>query len=847
MIPILYESTEKEFTTQGIGALSDAISCSVTEERNNTYELEMEYAMDGVHYDDIKLNNIIMAIPSDNATPQAFRIYQITRPINGKVTVYAEHISYQLSNIPVKPFSATGVVPALQGLVDNSIEDNPFTVWTDIVNAEDKYNQTEPASFRSRLGGVTGSIIDCFGGEYEFDMYTVKLHAQRGSFKEVTVEYGKNLTDIEQEELLSNVVTGIVPFWKSNASDSEEEVMMTLPEYVVESENADKYPFKRTIVKDFSQDFDSQPTEAQLRSHTESYIKNNAVGEPEVSIDFDFVELSDTEEYKGLAREHIKLCDTIVVKFSKLGINQKAKVRKTVYDVLGERYTSLSIGSSTNSFVKTISEIQKETEKQVTDFASMLKNALALQKAIMDGNLGGYMVTNYVNGKPAELVFGDTDDISTMQHCLRIGKDGIAFSTTGYDGEYTSAWTIDGTFDGQFIKAGSISGNSIQANSITVGALSDELASDIEAGTEAKELAQANKETIDNLQNQIDGAIETWFYDYAPSDSKAPTSEWTTTELKNQHLGDLFYDSTTGYSYRYTLQDGAYSWVKISDSDITKALEEANKAQAEASESLTVAKTKMRVFITTPVPPYAIGDIWVQGSGTTDTADSDTTSYIGDIMYCSKAKASGESFDSEDWSLASNYTDDTIANMAKTIADAAREDSITANELAESATNIANDASTKADSAQSSADYAKTTAESAKLQANQNQSAINSLQSDVTDVQTQVSAAQSTADSLQAIIDDFNKDNRLSDFLQRTEITTDGISISAINGSSTKLVIQNDGMRFFIDGKEISSYLAEYSQVAKSFFESGRMAKHLVQKFTIDSVEGTAFFYDEKN
>lgn len=743
MIPILYESAEKEFTTQGIGALSDAISCSVTEERNSTYELEMEYPMDGVHYSDIALNNIIMAIPSDGADKQAFRIYQITRPINGVVTVYAEHISYQLSNIPVKPFSATGVIPALNGLVENSIEDNPFTVWTDITNASDTYTQTEPASFRSRLGGVSGSIIDCFGGEYEFDMYTVKLHASRGSFKEVTVEYGKNLTDIEQEELLSNVVTGIVPFWTSNASEGEEEVMVTLPEYVVESEYAEKYPFKRTIVKDFSSDFDSQPTEDQLRAHTESYIKNNAVGEPEVSIDFDFVELSDTEEYKGLAREHIKLCDTIVVKFSKLGINQKAKVRKTEYDVLAERYTSVSIGSATNSFVKTVSEIQKETEKQTTDFASMLKNALALQKAIMDGNLGGNMVTNYANGKPAELVFGDTDDIATMQQCLRIGKEGIAISTNGYEGPFESAWTVKEGFNGKFIKAGSITGNAIASNSITVGNLDEEL-----------------NEEINSIQ------------------------------------------------------------------------------------------TKSTIFYTQPVPPYNVNDLWCQGrKATSDESTADDTEvedFVGDILICVNAKEKGEEFSDEDWTFASKYTGDYYAKLAELQAQQAQTSANQADEEAKNALEQARQAQTSADTASSQAQSAQDKADANASSITNINTKLDEQSASITSVEEKVSNAQQTADDLNKDFTDF-KNGAVNDLLQRTTIDLDGIKIQAVKGSDTYLSIKNDGVRIYVNGNEdpVSAYLADYSSVAKIFTQSGKLAKHIVQEFTVDGVTGTAFFYDE--
>lgn len=468
MIPILYDKTETEFKTLGIGPLSDAISCEVTEERNGSYELRMSYPITGVHYADIVNEAIICAIPADGKAMQPFRIYKISRPINGKISVYAEHLSYQLSHIVVMPFTAHGAGNTLSGLIDNSIGDQPFSVWTDIANGTTEYNQTVPASFRSRLGGVSGSVLDCFGGEYEFDQWNVKLHSHRGTDRGVSIEYGKNLLSVTQEENIANVVTGIVPMWKSNDGDT----VVTLPEVLIESEYADRYTYKRNIVYDFSSDFQDQPTEEELRAKAESYVSSNLIGVPEVSIDVDFVALSDTEEYKDLEKERINLCDTVTVRFAELGIDTTAKVVKTVYDVLGERYTKVSIGSVKASIVDTVNSIQQTQKEESDTFKSFVASTLAKQKEIMTGGLGGHVVVNYVNGYPSEIVIGDTDSIETMQHCIVINQSGIGFSD-GYNAEVSSAWTIDGTFSADFIKTGIISGNNFEINlntgTITMG------------------------------------------------------------------------------------------------------------------------------------------------------------------------------------------------------------------------------------------------------------------------------------------------------------------------------------------------------------------------------------------
>ena len=245
MIPILYPANEQNFENNGIGRLSDAVSCAVSEERNGPFELEMEYPVDGEHYSDIALSCLILADPAPDRDAQLFRIYKITKPLNGIVTVYAEHISYQLSHIPVSPFAASGVAASLTGLKSNAAEECPFEFWTD-KTTQAKFEVTEPASIRSRLGGNDGSILDVYGGEYEFDNYLVRLWAARGADRGVTLRYGKNITDLTQEEHISNAITGIYPYWKS------EDVLVTLPEKVIRAENAFSYPYQRTIPLDMS-------------------------------------------------------------------------------------------------------------------------------------------------------------------------------------------------------------------------------------------------------------------------------------------------------------------------------------------------------------------------------------------------------------------------------------------------------------------------------------------------------------------------------------------------------------------------------------------------------------------
>lgn len=459
MIPILYPPTESNFTTNGLGGLADCISCEVTEERNGAYTMQIVYPIDGLHFSDIAHSSIIKAIPSDGATEQLFRVYKISKPLNGKVTIEAEHISYQLSFIPVSPFTASNCAGALSGLVSHSMEANPFTVWTDKETSA-TYKQTLPASFRSQLGGVQGSILDVYGGEYEFDNYTVKLHASRGADNGVTLRYGKNITDIKQEENIENTITGICPYW----TDSDGNTVTGDIQY---AEGADNFPYKRTVVMDFSGDYQDKPTKAELEAHARSYISSNRVGVPRISIDVSFIALWQTDEYKNIANlERVKLCDTVTVEFEKLGISAKAKVVKTVYDVLKERYTSIEIGESRTDLASTLSEMQSAVNQTPTE--GFMRQAINHANSLLSGGLGGHVVINRnANGEPNEILIMDTDDKDTAVNVIRMNVNGIGFSTTGYDGDYTTAWTIDGHFNADFIKAGTINAIDITGSHIT--------------------------------------------------------------------------------------------------------------------------------------------------------------------------------------------------------------------------------------------------------------------------------------------------------------------------------------------------------------------------------------------
>ena len=477
MIPILFSADATSFNNNGLGALADCTSCKVTEKRNGEYILTMQYPLDGIHFKDIQKSCIILVKPSDGANNQAFRVYKTKKPINGIVTIEAEHISYQLSMIPTMPFTAESASAALQGLKTNAAEPCPFFFYTDKQTIA-TYTQEQPASIRSRLGGVSGSILDVYGGEYEFDNYDVHLWANRGSDKGVTIRYGKNLTDLKQEENIQNVVTGVVPFF------ANEDTLVTLPEKVVESEYVDLYPYPRTVILDLSSEWtDEVPTVEQLRQRAQKYIEDNDIGIPKVSIDVSFIALWQTQEYKDIAPlERVNLCDTVTIIFEKLGIEAKAKVISTEYDVLRERYTKIEVGDAKSTLATTIVNIDSTTNTKIQTATSFLQKAIVHATDMITGGLGGYVYLKpNADGYPEEVLIMDSPDIETAVNIWRWNKNGLGFSSNGYAGPYGTAITSDGKIVADFITAGTLNGDLIQAGTVNTSALSVEAQEDLQA------------------------------------------------------------------------------------------------------------------------------------------------------------------------------------------------------------------------------------------------------------------------------------------------------------------------------------------------------------------------------
>lgn len=394
MTPILYEHDTTTFNTMGIGSLTEASKCTVYESRNGNYELEMVYPIGGHLYDEIEPRRIIYAIPSPHRTPQPFRIFKVEKTLKNSVTVRALHVSYDLQGIPVGQVTATSPASALQGMIDNSLTENPFTVWTNKTGTA-VFNITAPDSFKSYLVGRQGSILDVYGtGEYEFDHWNVKLYLHRGTDKGVRIQYGKNVTKLEQDIDISSMITGIVPYWKSEETDT------TIIGSVV---SAGEYTFSRVKAVDFTAEFETQPTVEELEAKAVTYLAVSENTKPKVAITADFADMSRFSTELSEQLEEMDLCDTVTVACEEFSLNTSAEIVSIETDVLLEKYNKLEIGSIKGTVAGTIAsavtntESSSEVEGQVTDLLGAVTNL----------QVGQYYVTPEMYGAKGN---GATDD-----------------------------------------------------------------------------------------------------------------------------------------------------------------------------------------------------------------------------------------------------------------------------------------------------------------------------------------------------------------------------------------------------------------------------------------------------
>lgn len=464
MIPILYDQSEKQFTSGGLGFLVDATSCIVSQERNGVFECEFIYPITGPLYDQIQERAIIFATHDDTGIPQPFDIYARSAPINGLVTFYAHHISYRLSNAVVMPFAATSCADAMAKIQANLItdRDDDFTFWTNKATVGD-YAKTVPSICRTTLGGEEGSLLDVYGkGDYEFDKFAVKLYQNKGVDTDVEIRYGKNLTDIEHKIDNSSSYNAIVPYWLNE----ENGTLVTLPEGYVLHDDGTAYVV--AIPFSMNEYFSTTPTISAMRLKAQQLLDSSDAWVPSEGFSVNFIQLWQTEEYADYAPlQRVNLCDTVKVYYPELGVNAvRERVVKTVYNTLLDRYDEITLNELPTTLTGlTQEQISVETSGSVTTEGMAAAINLAVQ--LVRGGLGGYIAMPAdQNGLPQLIYLLDQPNIDDAVNVIRLGSDGISRSSNGIDGPFNTIISMTGTL------FGSLAGNVIVLmNGVTLGQL----------------------------------------------------------------------------------------------------------------------------------------------------------------------------------------------------------------------------------------------------------------------------------------------------------------------------------------------------------------------------------------
>ena len=453
---VLHPDTATTFDNNGIGVLTDAITSKVVRELNGQYELMLKYPDTGLHAEFITDRHIIMAKPDPVTDPQPFRIYRVNPVSKGTITAYARHIAYDTMGIPCVPFSASSCSDAVNGLSVNAVTACPFVFSTD-KDVAGNLDVDVPKSIWGIMGGSAGSILDRYGGEYDFDRYNIALHTRLGADRGVSIRYGKNLSTLEQDRNCADVYTGVFPYWKSYDGET-----VMLQERIINAGGT--YNFVRILPLDLSQKFDAAPSEEQLREATEKYMVNNQIGVPDVSWTVQFVQLEQTEEYKGIALlERVLLGDTVSVVFPRMNVNASARAVKIDYDPILERYNSVTLGKVKANLAATIVKQQQEISKKPDE--TVMTAIVANLGDSITGAKGGAVrfLDSDGDGLPDELYIADNPNPNLAVKVWRYNYQGWAASTNGYNGPFKMGATLSDGLLADFVTAANLTAGTIRS------------------------------------------------------------------------------------------------------------------------------------------------------------------------------------------------------------------------------------------------------------------------------------------------------------------------------------------------------------------------------------------------
>lgn len=419
MIPILYDTNETAFTNNGLGRLRDCISCLVTEERNGIYEMDFEYPITGANYDLIQLGRIVAVTHDDTGDVQPFDIVSYTKPIDGVVTFHCAHISYRQSYYTFVPPKNS-----IQSLTDafTMFEQDPYPAPNPFHYSTDKTSSGYaacadglPHSVRQILGGIEGSLLDTYGGEYEFDKWNVILHSARGTIRDFSIRYGVNMLEYNDETDNSNAYSTCIPYWTNG-----DEIVWATP---IGASSKTITGRKECVPLDLTDKFENKPTATQLRNAAYSYMNSNQTFLPAQTIKVSFVRLQDMGEFADFQNlMTCELCDTINVIFPDYKTQGQFKIVKTVWNVLEKRFEEMELGTLSTSLAEALG-ISQTADRTANTFNNL--------SVLNDLSVGGTLSAGALNAS----VFA-TEDVEGTVTSVSSGSAKAVTSTKSKSGYY---------------------------------------------------------------------------------------------------------------------------------------------------------------------------------------------------------------------------------------------------------------------------------------------------------------------------------------------------------------------------------------------------------------------------
>lgn len=403
----------------GLGTLTDATACKVTEVLNGEYELELTYPMTGEHFSELQTGCIIVARPYRNAAAlQPFEIYDESRAIGGQVTFYAQHISYKALGVPIRPVTAQNAQAAVSLVASNAVISCPFTLTTDMT-AAGTFAMEKPATLQNVLLGSSDSLVSVYGGDVLRDGYSIQLLKHRGMDRGARIVYGRNLVDLTQEKSIAEMYDSVYPFF-AETDENENTRLVELADTLVLITAPNKASAKKVYMLDLSSEFDETPNQAQMLQATNDYIAKNSLDKPKVSLSLKYVDLSRTQEYADLKNlDHIELGDDVTVQFESLGVDVTARVSKIVYDCLLDANESIDVGDVRTNVVDAIAQ---GGTGGADNSQQIRKLSIKADQATQAASDAAKVATNYITeGAGGVRFFGSSSSIT-------MGSNGLTFN-----------------------------------------------------------------------------------------------------------------------------------------------------------------------------------------------------------------------------------------------------------------------------------------------------------------------------------------------------------------------------------------------------------------------------------